>query len=83
MERLRLTQKQLARLARYNHTVSMASVNNQSSNFIGESYLMLSLEKIRVIEISNSHCLLVTFILEIVVNLKALLESQIPHDQEE
>ena len=61
----------------------MASVNNQSSNFIGESYLMLSLEKIRVIEISNSYWLLVTFILEIVVNLKALLESQIPHDQEE
>ena len=66
----------------------MASVNNQSSNFIGESYLMLSntkllFEKIRLIEISNSYWLLVTFILEIVVNLKALLESQIPHDQEE
>ena len=62
MERLRLTQKQLARLARYNHTVSMASVNNQSSNFIGESYLMLSntklfktIRKIRLIEISNSY----------------------------
>ena len=61
----------------------MASVNNQSSNFIGESYLMFSNKKIRVIEILNNYWTFVTFILEIVANLKALLESQIPHDQEE